>query len=560
MQSIFCCGTLNYTMTNDVIPPPTNNLVTPLLTDLYQLTMAYSYWKNNKHNDDSVFELFFRKNPFKGSFTIFCGLDELISFIHHFKFTKEDMDYLKSTPQLGGCEKEFFDFLSNLDCSQVTVQALQQGSVAFPKEPLITVSGPLAICQLLETTLLNLVNFPSLVATNAARMVISAKGQDGTRKINNKVPKLVEFGLRRAQGPDGAFTASKYCIVGGFDGTANVQAGKVLGIPIYGTHAHAFVMSFSSLDEVVTNEMKTDKGDIVKLLPLVLKYRNELGGSYKLTNDSELAAFIAYATSFPDGFLALVDTYDTVNSGAKNFIMVSLALIECGHKPIGIRLDSGDLASLSLQCQKLFIDVGKMFKLPVFNDIDIVASDGINEEKMNDMNSKGHGITMFGIGTNLVTCQAQPALGCVFKLVELNGKPRIKLSNDIGKVLIPGRKKAFRLFDKLGCPQMDILIEANEEIPKAGVETTCFDPFSSVSVKFTPAQVEELLSTVWDKKNGAVKKVDDLMVAKAKVTEQIKSLHPDMFLHKDPMQYQIYVSLKLSKDLKNMIASGTKKN
>lgn len=225
------------------IPPPTNNLVTPLLTDLYQITMGYGYWKSNKHNDDSVFELFFRSNPFQGSFTVFCGVDEALSFIHHFKFTKEDIEYLKSTPALCNCEEEFFDYLANLDCSQVRVQAQQQGSIAFPREPLMIISGPLLICQLLETTLLNLVNFPSLLATNAARMVVAIKGQHGTIRINNKEPKCIEYGLRRAQGPDGGLSASKYCIVGGFDGTANVQAGKLYGLPILGTHAHGKTQS-----------------------------------------------------------------------------------------------------------------------------------------------------------------------------------------------------------------------------------------------------------------------------------------------------------------------------
>ena len=224
------------------VPMPTNSLVTALLTDLYQITMAYAYWKTNRQNEHAVFELFFRKNPFGGTYTIFCGIDEVVKFVSHFRFTSDEIEYLKTVPSLSQCEPEFFDYLSKVDCSQVTVESVAQGSVVFPRTPLLIVTGPLLITQLLETTLLNLVNFPSLVATNASRMVTAARGQFSDKLINGKTPTCVEFGLRRAQGPDGGYTASKYCMIGGFDAVANVQAGKLLGVPIAGTHAHSFVM------------------------------------------------------------------------------------------------------------------------------------------------------------------------------------------------------------------------------------------------------------------------------------------------------------------------------
>lgn len=539
------------------VPKPTNSLVTPLLTDLYQITMAYGYWKNKKQNDKAVFELFFRKNPFKGSFALFCGVDQVVSFLHHFKFTPDDIAYLKSTPSLCHCEEEFFSFLGSLDCSQVQIMSLQQGTIAFPREPLITVSGPLIICQLVETTLLNLVNFPSLVATNALRMVIAARGQFGEIKVNNKVPKLIEYGLRRAQGPDGGFSASKYCIVGGFDGTANVQVGKLLGAPIYGTHAHAFVQSHSKLEEVAQGTIKNAEGEDVELLSLVLEKRNYLGGDWAKTNDGELAAFIAYAIAFPKGFLALVDTYDTIQSGIKNFILVALAISECGYEPIGIRLDSGDLGALSLQCQKIFEDAAEQFEKLFFKDLTIIASDSINEEKLCRLNDNGHAISAFGIGTHLVTCQAQPALGCVFKLVELNGEPRIKLSDDPIKVLIPGKKRVFRLYDDNGTPEMDVLVkmDGDDTIPQSGVEMTLYESFSTDPVKVKPAQVEEILQTVWDEGQGAVRSILDINEARASAEKQVRMLNPEMVKLKDSMKYKVMLTEKVQKDWHCLIES-----
>jgi len=210
---------------------PSNPLVTALLTDLYQLTMVYAHFKANKHQDHAVFELFFRNNPFKGGYTVFAGGDECLKFLDTFSFSQEDIDYLKSTPVFGHHNDEddaFFDYLSTIDqdLAKCKVSMIREGTIVFPKTPLITIEGPLAIGHLLETTLLNLVNYPSLICTNASRMVLRA----------NKIP-CIEFGLRRAQGPDGALTASKYSYVGGFVGTSNVQAGKLFGIPISGTHA-----------------------------------------------------------------------------------------------------------------------------------------------------------------------------------------------------------------------------------------------------------------------------------------------------------------------------------
>jgi nicotinate phosphoribosyltransferase len=233
------------------IPPPTNGLVTPLLTDLYQITMAYAHWKNGRQDDPAVFELFFRKNPFGGEYTIFAGLDECLKHLANFKFSESDVEYLRSIPSLQHCDPAFFVWLLQLDTSQVKVHALRDGQVAFPRIPLLEIEAPLAMGQLLETTLLTLVNYPSLIATNAARMVLAAEDKGNVDpnlpKQCARVPSCVEFGLRRAQGPDGGFSASKYSAFGGFSATSNVQAGKFLGLQLAGTHAHAFVQAYSSL-------------------------------------------------------------------------------------------------------------------------------------------------------------------------------------------------------------------------------------------------------------------------------------------------------------------------
>eukprot|EP01029_Cantina_marsupialis_P023192 TRINITY_DN5741_c0_g1_i2.p1 TRINITY_DN5741_c0_g1~~TRINITY_DN5741_c0_g1_i2.p1 ORF type:complete len:327 (+),score=84.38 TRINITY_DN5741_c0_g1_i2:62-1042(+) len=318
---------------------PTNGFVNPMLTDLYQITMAYAYYVADRQDEHSVFDLFFRKNPFKGEYTIFGGLEEVIRHVSAFKFTEEHVDYLRKTfPHMNN---GFFEYLLKVDCSEVQLSAVPEGSVVFPREPLIRVTGPLGICQLLETTLLNLCNYASLMTTNATRFRCAA----GKDKI------LMEFGLRRAQGPDGAISAARYSYIAGFDGTSNVLAGSCFGIPIFGTHAHSFVTSYTCLEEITNRQLKSADGSKeVDFVEMCLKIREETGA--RTTNTSELAAFIAYALAFPTGFLALVDTYDTLQSGVPNTLVVALALHRLGYVPTGIRLDSGDLAYLSKETRR----------------------------------------------------------------------------------------------------------------------------------------------------------------------------------------------------------------
>lgn len=522
------------------LPPPINALVTPLLTDLYQITMTYAFWKNGRHNDAATFELFFRKNPFRGEFTIFCGLDEVLKFVDNFRFSDDDIAYLRESPSLKNCDPDFWEYLRNIDCSQVTVCALKEGTIAFPRIPLIVVRGPLGIGQLLETTLLTLVNYPSLLTTNAARMVLAAEEENAAK--HKKKPVCVEFGLRRAQGPDGGFSASKYSAVGGFVGTSNVQAGKMLGLKIAGTHAHSFVQAYRHLDEVKTlTAMDKKTGEQVVLLPRVLKYRQENEDHYKLTNDGELAAFIAYASAFPEAFLCLIDTYDTIKSGVRNFCLVSLVLDDLGYTPLGVRLDSGDLAYLSRRCAKVFSDM----KRPFFGTLDIVASNDINEEVLRALNKEGHAVTVFGIGTNLVTCQAQPALGCVYKLVEISGVPRIKLSQDIEKVLIPGQKKPYRLYGVDGWPLLDLMVQEGEEAPIDGVRILCRDPFvERKRAAVTPSKVVPLHQEFY--KNGeSLIPIPDLYETKRYVQAQLACIRTDVLRPINPAPYKVSVSQNL---------------
>ncbi|KAI3922256.1 hypothetical protein MKX01_005945 [Papaver californicum] len=526
------------------IKGPTNPMVTPLLTDLYQFTMAYAYWKGGKHLERSVFDLFFRRNPFGGEYTIFAGLEECIRFIANFRIGEEEIAFLRQClPPT--CEDAFFDYLRGIDCSDVEVYAVAEGSVVFPKMPLMRIEGPVALVQLLETPFVNLINYASLVATNAARH----------RFVAGKSKMLLEFGLRRAQGPDGGISASKYCYMGGFDATSNVAAGKLFGIPLRGTHSHAFVSSFMSADEIVDKSLRSSSGsttceDFVSLVQSwlnKLQWTESLRGSFGETNQSELAAFTSYALAFPSNFLALVDTYDVVRSGIPNFCAVALALNDLGYKAGGIRLDSGDLAYLSCESRKFFCAVEKEFGVPGFGKINITASNDLNEETLDALNKQGHEVDSFGIGTYLVTCYAQPALGCVFKLVEINKQPRIKLSEDVSKVSIPCKKRCFRLFGKEGYPLVDIMTGVNEPPPKVSERILCRHPFNeSKRAYVVPQQVEELLKCYWSGDSGTprdelppIKKIRD------RCMQQLNQMRPDHMRRLNPTPYKVSVSAKL---------------
>ncbi|MFC1598625.1 nicotinate phosphoribosyltransferase [Patescibacteria group bacterium] len=517
------------------ITQPDNGFINALLTDKYQLTMAYGYWFQGRHEEKAVFEMFFRTPPFGGEFAIFAGLEEVLRLIANWGFSDEDIKYLKK--DLPNAKPEFFDWLKTADCSGIKVRAMPEGTIVFPKTPLIQIEGPLAVVQLLETTILNLVNFASLMTTNAARFR-QAAGPDA---------KLLEFGLRRAQGPDGGMSASKYSYLGGFDGTSNELAGKNYGIPVLGTHAHSWVLSYTGLGELQSERIVTADGDTVNFVELVLNHRQVHG--WTSTNEGELASFIAYAQAFPEGFLALVDTYDTLTSGVPNFLAVAMALHECGYKAIGIRLDSGDLAYLSNEARKMFKKEAVLPDFGYFGYFNIVASNDIDEEILHSLKRQGHEINSFGIGTNLVTCKDQPAFGGVYKLVEINHHPRIKLSQDPIKITIPGDKRVYRLFNSNGQPVIDLIMMADEPEPEVGEPILCQHPFSeNKRVKVTPSKVVPLLTTFWDGQitpEGQKEIGTSLKDKRAKVLSAVEELRPDHLRAKNPTPYKVSVSSKL---------------
>ncbi|XP_031627092.1 nicotinate phosphoribosyltransferase isoform X2 [Contarinia nasturtii] len=523
-------------MAADKIGLNQNGVVQPLLTDLYQITMAYAYWKSGKMNDNAVFDLYFRKNPFDGEFTIFAGLDECLKFLANFRYSDSDIEYLKQTLP-DSIENDFFDYLKDLTANDVLLSAVPEGSVVFPRVPLIKLEGPLIIVQLLETTLLTLVNYASLMATNAARY----------RMVAGKHVKLLEFGLRRAQGPDGGLSASKYAYVGGFDGTSNVLAGKWFNIPVKGTHAHAYITSFSGIDELkIVNLRHKSTGVVKNLLDLAVSHLQPLSRLLEVSPDEssegELAAMVSFAIAFPDGFMALVDTYDVKRSGLLNFCAVAMALNDQGYRAVGIRIDSGDLAYLSCLARDTFDLVASKFKIPWFKSITIVASNDINEDTILSLNEQGHKIDCFGIGTHLVTCQRQPALGCVYKLVEINGQARIKLSQDVEKVTMPGNKNVFRLYSADGHALIDLIQKNGEPAPEVGQKVLCRHPFQESKRAYViPSRVESMYKIYWQ--NGAVRQVlPTLEEVREKVQSSLRSLRNDHKRTLNPTPYKVSVS------------------
>lgn len=357
-----------------------------LLTDLYQITMAYGYWKSGMASDEAVFHLFFRKNPFKGAFSIAAGLETVIEFLDRFRFEDSDLEYLAGLTGNEGTplfEEDFLNYLKDMrfDCD---VYAVPEGTLIFPHEPLLRIQGNLIECQLLETALLNILNFQTLIATKAARICKVTEGDS-----------VLEFGLRRAQGADGALSASRAAYIGGCHATSNVLAGKLFGIPVKGTHAHSWVMSF----------------------------------------DDEPKAFAHYSTAMPNNCVFLVDTYDTIQ-GVKYAIEEGKKLKERGYSLAGIRLDSGDLAALSITARKLLDEAG-------FEETSIVASNDLDEYTIKELKAQGSVINIWGVGTKLITAYDQPALGGVYKLSGIRKQGgkweyKVKLSEQMIKVSNPG--------------------------------------------------------------------------------------------------------------------------
>ncbi|XP_074754427.1 nicotinate phosphoribosyltransferase [Athene noctua] len=510
-----------------------------LLTDLYQLTMAYGHWRGGRHRLPAAAELFFRCGPFRGTFALGAGLAEALRCLRAFRFSAADIAYLRSVLP-STTEDAFFDYLATLDASEVTVSAVPEGSVVFARVPFLQVKGPLLVVQLLETSLLCLVNYASLVATNAARFRLLA-GPD---------MKLMEIGLRRAQGPDGALSASKYSYIGGFDCTSNVLAGKLYGIPVRGTVAHSFIMSFTSLEEVQPRELQPRAGGEPVDLPSVAeswlrRVCELLQTPPEKANRGELAAFVAYAVAFPCDFQGLLDTYCVRRSGLPNFCAVALALHQLGYRAIGVRLDSGDLAWQSKETRRVLRACGAHFQVPWFGTIPIAVSNDISEQSLEEFRREGSEINMIGVGTNLVTCPLQPSLGCVYKLVEVNGSPCLKLTEDEEKMTIPGPKTIYRLYDAAGHPFMDLMALEEEPSPRAGQELAIriLGQLAEIS-KVVPTTVEPLHRTYF--RDGQVcEPLPSLPEVRTHAQTSLSSLNPAHRQLHEPQPYPVAVTERL---------------
>ncbi|NXX60433.1 PNCB phosphoribosyltransferase, partial [Scopus umbretta] len=451
-----------------------------------------------------------------------------------------DVAYLRSVLP-STTEDAFFDYLATLDASEVTVSAMPEGSVVFAKVPFVQVKGPLLVVQLLETTLLCLVSYASLVATNAARFRLLA-GPD---------MKLMEIGLRRAQGPDGALSASKYSYVGGFDYTSNVLAGKLYGVPVRGTIAHSFVMSFTSLEEVQPRVSLPplaggEPVDLPALAELWLGRVCELLQTPpEKANRGELAAFVSYAITFPRDFQGLLDTYCVRRSGLPNFCAVALALHQLGYRAIGVRLDSGDLAQQSKETRRVLRACGAHFQVPWFETIAITVSNDISEQSLEKFSQEGSEIDIIGVGTNLVTCPLQPSLGCVYKLVEVNGSPCLKLTEDEEKMTIPGTKTIYRLYDAAGHPFMDLMALEEEPLPSAGQELAVhvLGQLGSAS-KVVPTTVEPLHRTYF--RDGQVcEPLPSLLEVRSHAQASLSLLSPAHRRLHNPQPYPVAMTERL---------------
>lgn len=437
-----------------------------LLTDLYQLTMAQGYWSEGMGGDEASFTMFFRTNPFDGGYTVTCGIDQVADLVENFRFTPDDIAYLASLPAPRGgklFDPAFLEYLSTFELT-VDIDALPEGTVAFPREPLVRVTGPIMQCQLLETALLNCMNFQSLIATKAARICSVAEGP------------VAAFGLRRAQGPDGGLSSDRAAYVGGCSSVANVLAGKLYGIPVSGTHAHSWVMAY----------------------------------------DSELEAFRAYARIFPTNCILLVDTYDVLQ-GVRNAITVGLEMRERGEHLTGIRIDSGDLAWLSKKARAMLDEAG-------LTDCIIVASNELDEYTIVSLKEQGARIDSWGVGTKLATAYDQAALGGVYKLsaVRKAGEehwiPRIKVSEQAAKTTIPGLLAVRRYYRADGTIAGDMIYDENHP-PKRGDEVIV-DPCDATRRKnLSDRRYEELLVPLV--RDGKVVRRETIEQARDRLKEQL---------------------------------------
>lgn len=478
-----------------------------LVTDLYELTMAYGYWKSGVTDREAVFTLTFRGNPFDGGYTIAAGLGQATELLERCCFGADDLAYLATLKGNDGralFEPAFLDYLGALPLT-CEIDAIPEGTVVFPHEPLLRVKGPIVQAQILETALLTVINFQSLVATKAARLCLAAAGDP-----------VVEFGLRRAQGIDGGLSASRAAFIGGCAGTSNLLAGKVFGIPVMGTHAHSWVMLF----------------------------------------ESELEAFERYAEAMPNNCIFLVDTYNSLD-GVRHAVTVGRRLRERGGRLVGIRLDSGDLAYLSVEARRILDEGG-------FPETSIVGSNDLDEHLIASIKLQGGKVNVWGVGTRLVTAYDQPALGGVYKLTAVRGpggdwKDRIKLSEQLIKITNPGLQQVRRYYDEHGAAA-DMLYD--ERRPPAPDAAAIIDPLDVTRRKRLGPEMrwEDLLVPIW-RDGKKVYENPPLTAIRERVRAQLALFHPGVKRFENPHRYPVgleagYHELKTKLILKARGANG----
>lgn len=447
-----------------------------LYTDFYELTMAQGYFLNDRHQTPACFDYFFRKNPFGGGFTVFAGLEEVLCGLENFRFEEDGLKFLQEET---GLDRRFVTYLKDFEFKG-TIHAAQEGDLVFPGAPILRVDGTILETQLVETFLLNVLNFQSLIATKAARICHAARGKA-----------VVDFGLRRAQGY-GGIQASRGAAIGGAVSTSNVYSAFRYDLKAAGTQAHSWIMAY----------------------------------------ENELESFRAFASAFPENCILLVDTYDTLKSGVPNAITVAKEMEKRGHKMKGIRLDSGDLAYLSKRARKMLDDAGLDY-------VQIVVSNQLDEHLIKSLFDQGAPIDVFGVGTSLVTGQPDAALDGVYKLCYSDGKPRIKLSENIEKVTLPGKKKVTRLIDAEGFYADLVRLEDETE------NTLAFHP--TYPDKFFDAskyESEELLHLVFEngKQTGSKRSIREIS---AFAKSRLEFLPDEYKRFENPHTYKVSISQEL---------------
>ncbi len=475
-----------------------------LLTDLYQITMAQGYFRCGMAEHEAIFHLTFRSLPFDGGFAVACGLGSVVDFLNRWDFSSDDLDYLRGIDGNDGnplFQDDFLEYLHGLRF-RCDVDAIGEGTPVFGHEPLLRIRGPLLQCQLLETPLLALMNFQTLIATKAARIVLAAEGDP-----------VIEFGFRRSQGMNGSLAVARAAYVGGCVGTSNVFAGRIFGIPVLGTHAHSWIMAF----------------------------------------ENEREAFAQYADALPNNCVFLVDTYDSI-SGVKHAIEAARRLQQKGHRMVGIRLDSGDLTTLSIKARELLDEAG-------FSDARIVASNELDEHRIRALKQAGAKIQVWGVGTRLATAYDQPALDGVYKLAALRADTaapwnfKIKLSESEAKVPNPGVQQVRRFF-RDGGPVVDVIYNV-ENPPKKDWQ---YAPLNDAEVRYSVpecAEWNDLLQPVF-RSGNPVGGIEPLADSRERALNALKALDVKYRRFDAPERYPVGLEIELAVLKHKLVARARK--